>query len=317
MASKHKPQIRLKALRKIIGGITQERFARLIGVSYPYFLAIETGQRGMTEALLKRVVVETGIAGEWLDGVGSQTEPVDVDGRPYTQTVYLEWKESAKAPFDSVAPHYDAKLQRGLWLVAQFLRAAARSGRFGPAMHLLQWAIDDSATSLGIADRLNDEQWTQPDPLITRAGLGVVGRQTTRRNLGRIVESIAEASNKGGLAGVIDEMRAYGADDAAVHASASVLSPTFVCRIREAAASGDRVGATKALEFARSTFSAVERALIGSKKPNFPPAPEKALVRWTAAAARNQASSKATATPAKPLRAAPSKKRKARKAKRS
>lgn len=56
------PHYGLKRLRKILGReMTQEKFAARIGVSYPYLLSIETGQREMTMAVAKRITMAFGV----------------------------------------------------------------------------------------------------------------------------------------------------------------------------------------------------------------------------------------------------------------
>jgi transcriptional regulator with XRE-family HTH domain len=59
---KYQPHYQLKAIRKTLNK-TQKQFAEMVGVSYPYFLSVETGQRGMSEALARKI--------GWLVGVSS------------------------------------------------------------------------------------------------------------------------------------------------------------------------------------------------------------------------------------------------------
>jgi transcriptional regulator with XRE-family HTH domain len=59
---KYRPHYQLKKIRKTLGK-TQKEFAEMLGVSYPYFLSVETGQRAMSEAVARKI--------DWLVGVSS------------------------------------------------------------------------------------------------------------------------------------------------------------------------------------------------------------------------------------------------------
>jgi transcriptional regulator with XRE-family HTH domain len=64
MPRKHKygPHLQLKAIRKKLGK-TQKQLAEMLGVSYPYLLSVETGQRDMSEPLARKI--------SWLFGLSS------------------------------------------------------------------------------------------------------------------------------------------------------------------------------------------------------------------------------------------------------
>ena len=59
---KYQPHYQLKTIRKALKK-TQKEFAEMLGVSYPYFLSVETGQRAMSEGLARKI--------GWLVGVSS------------------------------------------------------------------------------------------------------------------------------------------------------------------------------------------------------------------------------------------------------
>jgi len=58
--SKHTPHKPLKTIRKQLG-ITQMRAAQLLGVSYPYFLSVETGQRDLSLPLANKIARTFGV----------------------------------------------------------------------------------------------------------------------------------------------------------------------------------------------------------------------------------------------------------------
>ena len=56
----HKPHRQLKAIRAALH-ITQMQLAEMLGVSYPYLLSVETGQRDMSEPLAQKLTWLLGI----------------------------------------------------------------------------------------------------------------------------------------------------------------------------------------------------------------------------------------------------------------
>jgi transcriptional regulator with XRE-family HTH domain len=70
---KYQPHYQLKTIRKTLKK-TQKQFAEMLGVSYPYFLSVETGQRAMSEALARKI--------GWLVGVSSASLLNDKKAKP-------------------------------------------------------------------------------------------------------------------------------------------------------------------------------------------------------------------------------------------
>ena len=60
VSSVHTPHKQLKAIRKHLG-ITQRTAAAMLGVSYPYFLSVETGQRELSDPLAGRIARTFGV----------------------------------------------------------------------------------------------------------------------------------------------------------------------------------------------------------------------------------------------------------------
>jgi transcriptional regulator with XRE-family HTH domain len=80
------PHGQLKAIRKTLHK-TQKQLAEMLGVSYPYLLSVETGQRDMSEPLARKIT--------WLFGLASSIR--DKQARPMT------WDRVAekRVPFSS------------------------------------------------------------------------------------------------------------------------------------------------------------------------------------------------------------------------
>src|SRR5215471_3584546 len=58
----YSPHNQLKTIRKRLG-ITQMRAAEMLGVSYPYLLSVETGQRALSRALGRKIEMTFGVVG--------------------------------------------------------------------------------------------------------------------------------------------------------------------------------------------------------------------------------------------------------------
>jgi len=58
---KYQPHYQLKTIRGVLGK-TQKEFAEILGVSYPYLLSVETGQRALSEALARKIGWSLGVS---------------------------------------------------------------------------------------------------------------------------------------------------------------------------------------------------------------------------------------------------------------
>ena len=129
MPKKHTPHVRLKNLRAIIG-ISQEKLAGLVGISYPYLLSIETGQREMSRAVSEKVFIATLVSPSWLEStVGEDDKPLDYAFRAYTKETYLS---TIHPP--NLVEEIDSKLldqsSHYMRMVHALFRAAARKGKY-------------------------------------------------------------------------------------------------------------------------------------------------------------------------------------------
>jgi transcriptional regulator with XRE-family HTH domain len=133
MPRKHKyvPHLQLKAIRKKLGK-TQKQLAEMLGVSYPYLLSVETGQRDMSEPLARKIT--------WLFGVSQirkkEAEPMTWDAAtnklvPFSQKTF----DQRKSKLPSFTPVPDDPDDR----ITPTLKG------YSKAFH----AVLDSATSTG------------------------------------------------------------------------------------------------------------------------------------------------------------------------
>src|SRR5215467_12050577 len=85
----HSPHKQLKTIRKRLG-ITQMRAAAMLGVSYPYLLSVETGQRALSRALARKIERTFGVVGirhknaepMMVDLRGGDSEEMDLGRKP-------------------------------------------------------------------------------------------------------------------------------------------------------------------------------------------------------------------------------------------
>jgi transcriptional regulator with XRE-family HTH domain len=98
------PHKQLKTLRRRLG-ITQQKAAAMVGVSYPYFLSVETGQREISTPLIRKIEETFGVTRI----VDKETEPMIRDPKtrklvPFTRKRYLEF--AAARPRFFIGPDY-------------------------------------------------------------------------------------------------------------------------------------------------------------------------------------------------------------------
>src|ERR1700681_3212856 len=89
--SAHNPHRQLKTIRKRLG-ITQKTAARMLGVSYPYLLSIETGQRDLSGPLAGRIARTFGVNRIF----EKDKDPFIRDGKgnlvPFTKELYEQYR---------------------------------------------------------------------------------------------------------------------------------------------------------------------------------------------------------------------------------
>jgi transcriptional regulator with XRE-family HTH domain len=78
------------ARARVIAGLSQEEFSKLSGIPIDPLRHYERGKRVMGVAPTFMAVMQLGVSGAWLEGNGSEDEPVAWDGTPFTREKYLE-----------------------------------------------------------------------------------------------------------------------------------------------------------------------------------------------------------------------------------
>jgi len=166
MGAKKNPHIRLKKLRKIIG-LTQVKLAEKCGVSYPYLLSVETGQRSISENLAKRISFATGVSKEWLMyAPGTSDTPQNFYG------VYdkEQWEKYCKWDAWKFPDHDFGDVGDELMMsddaisgIATALRAAWRLGKFNVGVMMVRDLVRSMEKDLKLAAAFSEE-WSNDVP---------------------------------------------------------------------------------------------------------------------------------------------------------
>jgi DNA-binding XRE family transcriptional regulator len=99
----YKPHNQLKAIRARLG-IAQDKTAAMLGISYPYFISVETGQRDLSRPLAAKVAKTFGV----VRIQGKDAEPIIRNSAgalvPFTQEEYLRYKTARPSFFIEGSP---------------------------------------------------------------------------------------------------------------------------------------------------------------------------------------------------------------------
>ena len=162
MATKRTPHLRLKKLRKIIG-FTQVKLAEKCGVSYPYLLSVETGQRAMSENLAKRISYATGVTSQWLLSAQATGEtPLDSFGKEFDKDAwekFCRW-DASRFPGSDFGDVGDEMIMADEEMLAlgTALRAAWRLGKFNVALLMLKDLIQSMEKDLNLGALVREER---------------------------------------------------------------------------------------------------------------------------------------------------------------
>jgi len=151
---KHRHHSRLKALRKEIG-LTQADLAARSGVSYPYLLAVETGQRELSLSLAESIACATGVGPLWLLGTeGKASHPLTPTGGSYTRENFLSAFGKSE-PLAEIDPNDEdsAETLRQSHQLTALMRAARRKRRFPVAAYFFRKMVSDTTRKLEL-DRI-------------------------------------------------------------------------------------------------------------------------------------------------------------------
>lgn len=161
MSKKRDPHLRLKALRKIVG-MTQQKLAEKCGVSYPYLLAVETGQRPISEKLARRISFATGVSKDWLlYAPGTTDRPFDAYGT-YDEKSFARHCQfdASRYPGHDFGDVGDEMLisSDAIWELGAALRAAWRQGKFNVAALMVREFVKTMEADLKLTSDMVEER---------------------------------------------------------------------------------------------------------------------------------------------------------------
>lgn len=157
-------RIRLKKLLKITG-LKGSELARLTGTSYPLFLKVHGGERGMSLEYAELIMTVTGIDPRWLLGKnGSLDIPKTVEGNRFSKETYTEWCGKGGARYwltQSLEKNFETvpvKLRRMAWEIVRLGIASARSNRLYVTVYHFEKFIKETIKALEIEKRMIPEE---------------------------------------------------------------------------------------------------------------------------------------------------------------
>lgn len=161
MSTKRNPHLRLKKLRKIIR-MTQQKLAEKCGISYPYLLSVETGQRVMSEKLAKRISFATGVSKSWLlYELGTGDRPFDAYGT-YDEKSWARHCQfdASRYPGEDFGDVGDEMLisNDAIFELGAALRAAWRLGKFNVAALMVREFVQSMESDLKLTNLMNEER---------------------------------------------------------------------------------------------------------------------------------------------------------------
>lgn len=161
MSKTRNPHLRLKKLRKIIR-MTQQKLAEKCGISYPYLLSVETGQRVMSEKLAKRISFATGVSKSWLlyePGTGDR--PFDAygtyDEKSWARHCQFDASRYPGLDFGDVGDEMLISSD-AIWELGVALRAAWRVGKFNVAALMVREFVNSMEEDLKLTNLMNEER---------------------------------------------------------------------------------------------------------------------------------------------------------------
>jgi DNA-binding XRE family transcriptional regulator len=144
-------------------GLSQKRFAALVGHSKDTIQAIEIGRHNPSRLLAEKVFVQTGAVPETL--LKLRGTPLDIEGEPYTRDSFARWTSTINKPHARLLPREKGAIRYLNWLVSTLQYAALRAGKLFAIQYQLDRRIAELASEFGlqnsIAGYLRDRPYTR------------------------------------------------------------------------------------------------------------------------------------------------------------
>jgi DNA-binding XRE family transcriptional regulator len=139
-------------------GLSQSRFAAMVGHSKDTIQAIEIGRHNPSRLLVEKIFVQTGAVPETL--LKLRGSPLDIEGEPYTRDSFARWTSTINKPTTSLLQR-ELQRERGAirylnWLVSTLQYAALRAGKLFAIQYQLDRRIAELVREFGLKTASRD-----------------------------------------------------------------------------------------------------------------------------------------------------------------
>jgi DNA-binding XRE family transcriptional regulator len=133
-------------------GLSQKRFAALVGHSKDTIQAIEIGRHNPSRLLTEKIFVQTGAVPETL--LKLRGSPLDIEGEPYTCDSFARWTSTINKPHARLLPREKGAIRYLNWLVSTLQNAALRAGKLFAIQYQLDTRIAELVREFRLQDRI-------------------------------------------------------------------------------------------------------------------------------------------------------------------
>jgi len=132
-------------------GLSQSRFAALVGHSKDTIQAIEIGRHNPSRLLAEKIFIQTGAVPETL--LHLRGSPLDIEGEPYTRDSFTRWTATIK-PTTRLLQREKGAIRYLNWLVSTLQYAALRAGKLFAIQYQLNKCILELVSEFGLQNSI-------------------------------------------------------------------------------------------------------------------------------------------------------------------
>jgi len=133
-------------------GLSQKRFAALVGHSKDTIQAIEIGRHNPSQLLAEKIFVQTGAVPETL--LKLRDTPLDIEGEPYTRDSFARWTSTINKSHARLLPREKGAIRYLNWLVSTLQYAALRAGKLFAIQYQLNRRITELVTEFRLQNSI-------------------------------------------------------------------------------------------------------------------------------------------------------------------
>jgi DNA-binding XRE family transcriptional regulator len=133
-------------------GLSQRRFAALVGHSKDTIQAIEIGRHNPSRVLAEKIFVQTGAVPETL--LNLRGSPLDIEGEAYTRDSFARWTSTINKPTTRLLQREKGAIRYLNWLVSTLQYAALRAGKLFAIQYQLNRCIAELVSEFGLQNNI-------------------------------------------------------------------------------------------------------------------------------------------------------------------